>query len=125
MSVRNVGISLAMMPATNIGMAVVSRHLTGHASAVNNWIRQAFASLSIGLFTSILATRTLYHLQELGSSGIVETMLKAKSSILAINDIYTLAAIIILIGVPAGFLLKKPVIKQSLIDSDCNPDQSI
>jgi len=123
MSVRNVGISLAMMPATNIGMAVVSRQLTGHASAVNNWIRQAFASLSIGLFTSILGTRTTYHIQELGSSGIVGDMLKTKSSVLAVNDIYTLAAIIILIGVPVSFLLKKPApTKQSLVDADFIPE---
>lgn len=118
MSVRNVGISLAMMPATNIGMAVVSKQLTGHASAVNNWIRQAFAALSIGLFTSILGTRTTYHIQELGFSGIVGDILKAKSSVLAINDIYILAAIIILIGVPVSFLLKRPSPKQPFIDDD-------
>lgn len=108
MSVRNIGISLAIMPATNIGMAVVSKKLTGHASAVNNWIRQAFASLSIGIFTSILSTRTVYHMKELGSSGIVGNMLKAKSSVLAVNDIYTLAAVILLIGIPVSFLLKSP-----------------
>ncbi|HEY5525274.1 MAG TPA: hypothetical protein VIK26_08065, partial [Clostridium sp.] len=67
---------------------------------------------------SILGTRTIYHIQELGSSGIVGDILKAKSSVLAVNDIYTLAAIIILIGVPVSFLLKKPAPKQLLVDAD-------
>jgi EmrB/QacA subfamily drug resistance transporter len=124
MSVRNIGISLAIMPATNIGMAVVSRKLTGHASAVNNWIRQAFASLSIGIFTSILSTRTVYHIKELGSSGIVGNALKARSSVLAVNDIYTLAAIILLIGIPVSFFLKPPAPEKSLADADFTPEKS-
>jgi EmrB/QacA subfamily drug resistance transporter len=94
MAVRNIGISLSLMPTTNIGMSVVAKELSGYASAVNNWIRQAFASLSIAIFSSILGTRTIYHLKELSTSSLAENIVKNKASVLAVNDIYFLASAI-------------------------------
>ena len=109
MTLRNIGISFATMPVTNIGMSVVPKEFSGHASAVNNWIRQAVASLSLGIFASILSSRTAYHVKDLKASGIVGNILNIKSYILGINDIYTIATIVILIGIPVSFLLKRQV----------------
>ena len=36
MLVRNVGISLSLMPANNAGMEQIPRELSGHASSISN-----------------------------------------------------------------------------------------
>jgi EmrB/QacA subfamily drug resistance transporter len=61
MAVRNIGISLSMMPATTAGMNAVPVALAGRASSINNWIRQVLASFSIAIFTALLNHRQAYH----------------------------------------------------------------
>ncbi|MGZ4134332.1 MAG: DHA2 family efflux MFS transporter permease subunit, partial [Tumebacillaceae bacterium] len=46
MMVRNIGIALAMTPVTNAGMEELAREQYGHASSVNNWVRQVIGSFS-------------------------------------------------------------------------------
>ena len=100
MTVRNIGISMSMMPVTNIGMTAVHKELSGHASAANNWIRQGVGSLSIGIFASLLSTRTAVHVQKLEAIGLSGDILYLKASTLGINEMSIVATIIVLIGDP-------------------------
>jgi EmrB/QacA subfamily drug resistance transporter len=109
MTVRNIGISLSIMPITSFGMEAIPRELSGHASSVNNWIRQAFGSFSIALFTSLLASRIITHSQALGLDGAVDEqreLLEAKAFTMSSNDVYLVAAIVVLAALPLLFLLK-------------------
>ncbi|MED4602625.1 DHA2 family efflux MFS transporter permease subunit [Paenibacillus validus] len=113
MTVRNIGIALAMMPSSNAGMEVIPRELSGHASSANNWTRQGLGSFSIGLFTTMLASRVTVHGEELAASGAVQdkALLGAQAFTNSVNDVYWLATFIVLVGIPFAFVLrnrKKP-----------------
>ncbi|MEQ8154629.1 MAG: MDR family MFS transporter [Clostridiaceae bacterium] len=113
MSVRNIGIGLVFMPVTSIGMSVIEKKLSGHASGVNNWIRTACASLAIGIFSSLLVSRTAYHVEQLRSSGIESGIAKAQAYVSAMDDIFILAAIVLVLGFPLGFMMRKKHDKKS------------
>jgi hypothetical protein len=104
---RNVGIGLSTMPATNSGMSSVPREVSGHASSVNNWIRQGLASLSMGVFASLLTARTTFHAQGIAVLNPTDKLIPLESFTLAVNDIYKIATIVILVAIPIGFYLKK------------------
>lgn len=73
MSLRYIGIAFISMPVTNTGMSAIPRHLTGHGSAMNNWIRQGSASLSVGLFAALVGSRTVLHMQAGGGKAAALT----------------------------------------------------
>ncbi|MEK8127761.1 DHA2 family efflux MFS transporter permease subunit [Paenibacillus filicis] len=108
MTVRNIGISLAMMPASNAGMEVIPRELSGHASSANNWVRQGLGSFSIGLFTTMLASRVTTHTTELASAGDIKdkTLLGATAFTNSVNDVYLLATFVVLLGIPFALLMR-------------------
>ncbi|MCZ8517135.1 DHA2 family efflux MFS transporter permease subunit [Paenibacillus filicis] len=109
MTVRNIGISLSTMPATNAGMEIIPRELTGHASSVNNWIRQGFGSFSIGMFTSLLSARMAVHSAELSrqaGEGASPGDVQAHAFTSSVNDVYLAATIIVLIGMPLAWTLR-------------------
>ncbi|MFK4997831.1 DUF997 family protein [Bacillus sp. N9] len=62
-SVRYIGIALCNMPITNAGMSSIPVQIAGYASALNNWARQCIASLSIALFSALLAYRSSVYVQ--------------------------------------------------------------
>jgi MFS family permease len=101
MAVRNVGISLSTMPATNLGMSDIPRTLSGHASSVNNWIRQGMGSFSIGLFTSLLTERMSVHVTEM-SAGAAKpsSLIQQKAFTSSVNDVYFVATVIVLFALP-------------------------
>lgn len=107
MIMRNVGIGLSTMPATNSGMSSVPREVSGHASSVNNWIRQGLASLSMGVFASLLTVRTTFHAQGMTVLNPADKLIPLESFTLAVNDIYKIATIVILVAIPISFYLKK------------------
>ncbi|MCP1312234.1 DHA2 family efflux MFS transporter permease subunit [Paenibacillus tyrfis] len=108
MTVRNLGIAFSTMPASNAGMEVIPRELSGHASSVNNWIRQGFGSFSIGLFTSMLASRVAAHSMELGKAGGLNgQQLQQQAFTLSVNDVYMVATVVVLIGLPLALTLGK------------------
>jgi len=91
---RNIGIALALSTTTMYGMASLDRKIAGNGSAVNNWITQSIGCFSIGLFTSLLSTRTQYHAYEynqLAKAG-------QKALISGINDVYLVSVFIIFLG---------------------------
>ncbi|EHI99385.1 drug resistance transporter, EmrB/QacA subfamily [Clostridium sp. DL-VIII] len=107
MTIRYVGISFSTMPITNSGMSIIPRTLSGHASSINNWLRQVSSSLAIGIFSSLLLIRIDYHTRIFESlNNTASDLLAQKAYTMGINDIYFLSTIIVLIGLPLGFMLK-------------------
>ncbi|MCG7409966.1 multidrug efflux MFS transporter [Paenibacillus sp. ACRRX] len=107
MALRNVGIALANTPAMNAGMSAVKREWSGYASSINSWIRQGLASLSIGLFSSLLAARTISYVAELSTTGGDIAIIKPIAYTHGINDINFISFIMTLVGIPVAFLLKE------------------
>lgn len=130
MAIRNIGIGLAMMPATTSGMNVIPIQLSGRASSISNWIRQVMGSFSIALFTSMLATRQAFHSAHLTNqvsmfSPTVQSWwhqattygnaqlamvgmygrIQLQGFTLGVNDVYHFAAVVIAVAFPIGFLL--------------------
>ncbi|MGZ4163640.1 MAG: DHA2 family efflux MFS transporter permease subunit [Tumebacillaceae bacterium] len=107
MMVRNIGIALAMTPVTNAGMEELAREQYGHASSVNNWVRQVIGSFSIGLFTSMFAARSTTHATDLAVSGTVsKAEILPHAFTMSINDVFLLATIVVVIALPFAFTLR-------------------
>ncbi|MFD2614280.1 MDR family MFS transporter [Paenibacillus gansuensis] len=112
MIVRNLGIALSTMPASNAGMEQIPRELSGHATAMSNWVRNACGSFSIALFTSLLSSRTVTYTQELAeAAGGVSPAVQAKAFTMSVNDVYFIATIIVVIGLPLALLVRKQAAK--------------
>jgi EmrB/QacA subfamily drug resistance transporter len=107
MTIRYIGISFSTMPITNCGMSIIPRNLSGHASSINNWLRQASSSLAIGIFSSLLLTRTEYHVKILNNSSIAYNLIQENAYTMGINDLFFVSTIIVLIGLPLSLMLKK------------------
>jgi drug resistance transporter, EmrB/QacA subfamily len=107
MTIRYIGISFSTMPITNSGMSIIPKELSGHASSINNWLRQVSSSLAIGVFSSLLVIRTEYHTKMLGNNSSAYSLVQEKAFTMGINDIYFISTIIVLIGLPLSFMLKK------------------
>lgn len=103
MTIRNIGVAFSTMPASNTGMEEVPLNLSGHASSINNWTRQSFGSLAIGIFTSILAARMVVHTEKLSGSAL---SIHQQAFTLSINDVFVIATVIAILGLPISFYLK-------------------
>ncbi|WP_261828004.1 DHA2 family efflux MFS transporter permease subunit [Inconstantimicrobium mannanitabidum] len=107
MTVRYIGISFSTMPITNTGMSIIPKNISGHASSVNNWIRQVSSALAIGIFSSLLITRTKYHESALAQINLPNNLIHAKAYTSGINDLFFISTIIALIALPLCLALKK------------------
>lgn len=108
MLVRNVGISLSMMPASNAGMEQIPRELSGHASSISNWLRNVFGAFSIAIFTSLLSTFTTREAEVLVRQGMTERrLIEVFSFVEGINDVYLVATVIALVAVPLSLGIRK------------------
>lgn len=97
-SIRYIGIALCNMPITNAGMSSIPLDITGYASALNNWTRQCIASLSIALFSALLAFR---------SSSYIQTGDNASAaSALAAGDVFLYSLIPLILALPISFMLR-------------------
>ena len=114
MTVRYIGISFSTMPITNSGMSIIPRTLSGHASSINNWLRQVSSSLAIGIFSSILISRIKLHTIALNNSDIASSLVQEKAYTMGINDVFLISTIIVLIGLPLSFMLKRNVISKEI-----------
>jgi len=103
MTIRNIGVAFSTMPASNTGMEGIPLNLSGHASSINNWTRQRFGSLAIGVFTSILAARMLVHVEKLGGDVI---SIQQQAFTLSVNEVFIIATLTAILGVPFTFYLK-------------------
>ncbi|ATB28467.1 hypothetical protein MEBOL_001914 [Melittangium boletus DSM 14713] len=108
MVVRNVGISLSMMPASNAGMEQIPRELSGHASSISNWLRNVFGAFSIAIFTSLLATFSTREAEVLVEQGMTDRrLIELFSFVAGINDVYLVATVITLVAVPLSLGIRK------------------
>lgn len=113
MVVRNLGIGLANVPSSTASMEEIPVEWSGHATSINNWVRNVLSSLGIAVFTSILSTRSLLHSKELISSGAGNAdSIRLLSFTMGVNDVFVVGSIIVLFGLPLMFLLRK---KRSVI----------
>ncbi|CAG7598376.1 Fatty acid resistance protein FarB [Paenibacillus solanacearum] len=103
MTIRYVGIALAFMPVMNAGMSSISKEKSGHASSVTNWVRQATGALSIGVFSSLLAARSLTHQQELGTIPLA----RETGMTLGVQDVFLTATVICIAAIPLTFVLRE------------------
>lgn len=119
MIIRYVGISFSTMPITNLGLSIIPRNLSGHASSIINWVRQVSSSLAIGIFSSLLLVRTTYHSKILNSGNTAQNLIQVKAYTMGINDLFFAATLIVLIALPLSFMLKKETgNKKSLSDQE-------
>ena len=108
MLVRNVGISLSMMPASNAGMEQIARELSGHASAISNWLRNVLGAFSIAIFTSLLSTFSVREAEALVRQGMTDRgRIELFSFVAGINDVYEVATAIALVAVPLSLVIRK------------------
>lgn len=98
--IRCLGIALCNMPLTNAAMSAVSSEYSGHASSITNWARQGLASLSIGIFSALIVSRTSYYVDE----GVTN---QAVAMTMGIDDVFLVGTIIAVAAVPLTFLLRK------------------
>lgn len=99
MTVRMVGFGLSTTPVTNTGMMSVQREWSGHASAINNWLRQGVGSLSIGVFSALLTSRVAAHSAALAGEGAVPSgEIQAAAMARGVSELYLATAIIALIA---------------------------
>ncbi|WP_102692111.1 MDR family MFS transporter [Rummeliibacillus pycnus] len=104
MVIRYIGVGLATSPIATISMSVIPPELVGHATSIANWLRQAVAALSIAVFSSILAIRTQTHIAELKAHKVGEA-LKQGAFLLASNDTFLVAFIILVFSIPLSFFM--------------------
>lgn len=63
--IRSIGMGLAMMPISTVGMNAVKGEMIPKASALNNTIRQIASSLSITIMTVLIQSKTNYNYSKL------------------------------------------------------------
>jgi EmrB/QacA subfamily drug resistance transporter len=126
MLVRNVGISLSMMPAGNAGMERISRELSGHASSISNWLRNVFGAFSIAIFTSLLSTFATREAEVLVGQGMTEPRhIELFSFVEGINDVYLVATAIALVAVPLSLgIRKQPGVLAASVEARRAPSRS-
>lgn len=107
MVVRNLGLGLANVPSSTASMEEIPVEWSGHATSINNWVRNVLSSLAIAVFTSLLSSRSLIHSKELVSSGVTDTnSIRLLSFTMGVNDVFVVGATIVLFGFPLMFLLR-------------------
>jgi len=72
-TLRGLGIGLAMMPTVNAAMNAVPPSLAGRASATINQMRQVCASLGIAILTTIMQNRQVFHATRLAEAANLST----------------------------------------------------
>jgi EmrB/QacA subfamily drug resistance transporter len=108
MTVRNIGIGMAMMPASNAGMEQIPPQLAGHASSISNWIRNVMGSFAIAIFTTMLASRSASHAADLISGGATsKPLIQMLSFTMSVNDVYLVATFVAVAALPFSFFIGK------------------
>lgn len=109
MCIRNVGSGLAISPATSAAMAAVTEQESGHASALLNWLRQVFSSISLGMFTSLFYARLNVHEGRLSNATLGETKewLHRVIYTRSIDDVFLVASGLVALAIPLALLLRR------------------
>lgn len=118
MTVRNLGVAFASMASSTAGMAEIPAVMSGHASAVNNWIRNVAGSFAIALFTTLLASNMTKHIAtetQLGEKNPLTIQLFSYT--MSINDVFWVATIIALIAIPFSLIIGKKYKKLDFVNT--------
>ncbi|OMF84721.1 MFS transporter [Paenibacillus sp. FSL R7-0273] len=110
MVVRNLGIGLANVPSSTASMEEIPAEWSGHATSINNWVRNVLSSLAIAVFTSLLSSREAAHARELSGAGgltLAGADLHQQSFTMGINDVFLVAALLVLSGLPLMLLVRR------------------
>lgn len=106
MIVRNLGIGFANIPSSTASMEEIPSEWSGHATSINNWVRNVLSSFAIAVFTSLLSSRSLLYTKELINSGATDTeSIRLLSFTMGVNDVFIIGSIFALLGLPLLFLL--------------------
>ncbi|MDI3535324.1 MAG: hypothetical protein PWQ82_1689 [Thermosediminibacterales bacterium] len=121
--VRSIGMGMTMMPIQTSVMSVVPTEKVGRASSITNIINRVSGSFGIAVLTMLLNKRITYHSAMLHwnirsdnlaihvskqmSDTILEGIIYKMSFVQALNDIFLIMTILILIALFPAFLLKK------------------
>ncbi|NPV91500.1 MAG: DHA2 family efflux MFS transporter permease subunit [Firmicutes bacterium] len=93
---RSVGLGLAMMPLSTVGMNTIPRLMVSQGSALNNLVRMLSISIGLPCLTSIMTHRQIYH-----AAWLRDTV--TWSSPAAIQTIGKLKGILFLKGIPQAY----------------------
>ncbi len=109
MVVRNLGIGLANVPSSTASMEEIPAEWSGHATSINNWVRNVLSSLAIAVFTSLLSNRQAVHAAELAGQGVTAGSgdIGLQSFTMGVNDVLVVAALLVLAGFPLMLLVRR------------------
>lgn len=86
--IRGIGLGLAMMPISAVGMNAIPLHLTARASALTNTFRNIFSSISVTVVATIMTSRTTINFSHL-SEQVTLSNPTAVDSIKQLQAVYT------------------------------------
>lgn len=97
-ALRSAGLGMGNMPATTAGMNSIPDKVVAQGSAMNNVIRQIFASFGIVFFSIYFEVRRAQVFTQINDMQ--------QSTLQAINEAFMVAGIFILLIVPVSFIMK-------------------
>lgn len=68
LSIRGIGIGMALSPAINVGMVSIPEESTGTASSLGNVIRSVASTFGIAVMTNLMQTRNTFHYANLAQN---------------------------------------------------------
>jgi len=71
LSIRGIGIGLALSPAINVGMVSIPKESTGTASSLGNVIRSVISTFGIAVMTNLMQTRNTFHYSNLAQNVVL------------------------------------------------------
>ncbi|TMW70895.1 MDR family MFS transporter [Alteribacter natronophilus] len=104
-AVRGIGMGLSMMPSTTTGMNAIPETMISRGSAMNNVLRQMSSALGVVFMSVYFEVRRA---QLMAANG----MTIEEGSLQAITEGFTVISVLMLISIPAGWLLGREAKKQ-------------
>ncbi len=72
LSIRGIGIGLALSPAINVGMVSIPKESTGTASSLGNVVRSVASTFGIALMTNLMQSRNALHYANLAQNVVMD-----------------------------------------------------
>ncbi|MEG6513796.1 DHA2 family efflux MFS transporter permease subunit [Desulforamulus ruminis] len=72
LSIRGIGIGLALSPAINVGMVSLPKESTGTASSLGNVIRSVASTFGIAVMTNLMQSRSTFHYANLAQNVVLD-----------------------------------------------------
>ncbi|SDK38307.1 MDR family MFS transporter [Sediminibacillus albus] len=98
-TVRGAGLGMSNMPATTAGMNAIPEKLVAQGSAMNNVLRQIFSAFGIVFFS-------IYYEVRRAQLSTTANLAANEAALQTINEAFIISSIVMVIVVPAAFVLK-------------------